>query len=420
MFDENSIVDRIISGDDSAFERLADLYAPKVYQYALRYLGQENEAEQAVEETFLQIGSKLGGNVDSELSVWIFRIAANACADIQRRKRGTMSTMAVFHLREIRKDDQDEKRDLDEAIQSQLLRLTRQQREVILLRDLCGLNDAATGQVLGMDADGVRLRLSRARKNLRDLLLRQNILSQPKERNGDNRDCQNYRELCSQYVDEYITQEDKAALLDHIQECPQCAAYLNDLTLIGRSLSHMEEGEIPRELRERVIENTKKQSREIKSVRRRGVWIPLLILIASAAIFVALTCSGVLGGLYISATVHDTASRVEKENGSGGSSVVMKEEIMVPDVVAANSYAFVIAAAGEATPPELSTSASLLAADNTNGVEYYMVDNDFSLVQKLTEGMQSLGYELETINNNQLIISSTAPQGLFIVIHQVD
>lgn len=419
MFDENSIVDRIVSGDDSAFERLADLYAPKVYQYALRYLGQENEAEQAVEETFLQIGSKLGGNVDSELSVWIFRIAANACADIQRRKRGSMSTMAVFHLREIKKDDQDEKRDLDEAIQSQLLRLTRQQREVILLRDLCGLNDVATGQVLGMDADGVRLRLSRARKNLRDLLLRQNILSQPKERSEDDRDCQNYRELCSQYVDEYIAQKDKAALLDHIQECPQCAAYLNDLTLIGRSLSHMEEGEIPQELRERIIENAKKQSREIKSVRRRGVWIPLLILIASAAIFVVLTCSGVLGGLYISATVPDTNSHVEEGSG-GGSGIVMKEKIAVPDMVAANSYAFVIAAAGESTPPELSTSASLLAADDINGVEYYMVDNDFSLVQKLTEGMQSLGYELETINNNQLIISSTASQGLFIVIHQVD
>ncbi|MDO4174916.1 MAG: sigma-70 family RNA polymerase sigma factor [Eubacteriales bacterium] len=417
MFDENSIVDRIISGDDSAFERLADLYAPKVYQYALRYLGQESEAEQAVEETFLQMGKKLGANSDSQLSVWIFRIAANACADIQRRKRGSRSTMAVFHLRENKREDPASEKILDEAIQSQLLRLTRQQREVILLRDLCGLSDLDTGQVLDMDADGVRLRLSRARKNLRDLLLRQGVLQQPKKKSDDSRDCPNYRELCSQYVDEYITPENKTALLDHIQECPACAAYLNDLTAIGRSLAHMQEGDIPHALRERLLENAKRQSQEIKSVRRRGVWIPTLILVIVAAVFTGLTCSGLLGGLYVNATEVPKGSHTDlQESGSA----VLREEISIPDTVAANSYAFVIAAAGETIPPELSTSATLLAADERNGVEYYTVDNDFSLVQKLTEGMQSLGYELESINNNQLVISSTTQQGLFIVIHKTD
>ena len=46
------------------------------------------------------------------------------------------------------------------------------------------------------------------------------------------------------------------------------------------------------------------------------------------------------------------------------------------------------------------------------------MDNDFSLVQKLTEGMESLGYDLESVNNNQLIITSSSGQGLFVVIHK--
>ena len=83
-----------------------------------------------------------------------------------------------------------------------------------------------------------------------------------------------------------------------------------------------------------------------------------------------------------------------------------------------NSYAFVIAAEGESTLPELSASAALLAADDSSQVEYYAVDNDFSLVQKLTEGMESLGYDLESVNNNQLIIASSSGQGLFVVIHK--
>ena len=217
MIDENSIVNRILSGDTSAVERLVDLYESRVYQYALRYLGQENEAEQAVIEIFRQIFRKLGAKTDSQMYIWVFRITANVCADIQRHKRGNKSTMAVFRLREVKKGGTDEKKELDEAIQAQLLRLTRQQREVILLRDLCGLDDMAAGQVLGMDEDGIRKRLSRARKNLRDLLLRQGALTQTKEKAKDNQNCQDFRELCSQYVDECITEEDKAALLDHIQ-----------------------------------------------------------------------------------------------------------------------------------------------------------------------------------------------------------
>ena len=417
MIDENSIVNRILSGDTSAVERLVDLYESRVYQYALRYLGQENEAEQAVIEIFRQIFRKLGAKTDSQMYIWVFRITANVCADIQRHKRGNKSTMAVFRLREVKKGGTDEKKELDEAIQAQLLRLTRQQREVILLRDLCGLDDMAAGQVLGMDEDGIRKRLSRARKNLRDLLLRQGALTQTKEKAKDNQNCQDFRELCSQYVDECITEEDKAALLDHIQICPQCAAYLNDLTLIGRSLSHMEEGEAPECLREKLIENAKRQSQEIKNSRRRGTWIPTLILVAVAAVFTVLNCTGILGGLYVNSIADLEESDISAVERRGDQAALL-ENITIPDAVTSNSYAFVIAAEGESTLPELSASATLLTADDSSQVEYYAVDNDFSLVQKLTEGMESLGYDLESVNNNQLIITSSSGQGLFVVIHK--
>lgn len=417
MIDENSIVNRILSGDMLAVERLVDLYESRVYQYALRYLGQENETEQAVIEIFRQIFGKLGANTDSQLYIWVFRITVNVCADIQRHKRGNKSTMAVFRLREVKKGRSDHKKELDEAIQTQLLRLTRQQREVLLLRDLCGLDDIATGQVLGIDEDGIRKRLSRARKNLRDLLLRQGALVQVKEKVKDNQDCQHFREMCSRYVDECITEEDKAMLLDHIQECPQCAAYLNDLTLIGRSLSHMEEGEAPESLREKLIEHAKRQSQEMKDIHRRGIWIPTLILVTAAVVFTVLNCTGILGGLYVNSMAnleeHDLPS-VERQEDR----VVLLENITIPDAVASNSYAFVIAAEGESSLPELSASAVLLAADDTSQMEYYAVDNDFSVVQKLTEGMESLGYDLEPVSNSQLIIASGSSQGLFVVIHK--
>lgn len=150
MFDENSLVERVLSGDEDAFARLVARLEPRVYQYALRYLGEEQEARQATIETFNQVYRKLHRNMELRLSIWTLRLAADVCADIQKRKRGGKSSMAVFRLREIPHGKHGKKQaamDLDAAIQSQLLRLTRQRREV-LLRDLIGLSDAETGQVL--------------------------------------------------------------------------------------------------------------------------------------------------------------------------------------------------------------------------------------------------------------------------------
>lgn len=411
MFDENSIVDRILRGDDAAFERVIARYEHRVYQYALRFLGHQEDACAATEEIFHRMYRQIASCTDQQLSAWVFRIAAEVCAEYQHRLRG--AKVSVFRLRD---PFHREEHDLAEEIRLQLLRLARQQREVLLLHDLCGLNDEETGLVLGLDVSGVRLRLSRARKNLRDLLIRQNALGQPDA--VQHGACQHYRELCSRYVDECIADRDKADLLDHIQTCPACSAYLNDLTVIGRSLSHLEEEQPPEELRENIIAAARQQAEHVQEHRRRTVHRPMLMILGMAAAVLTLLCSGVLGGLFVNSRYSVQPEESVPTAGSGGIARSVQEEIHVPDVVTANSYAFVIAAKGKTDLPELSTSAVLLAGDSGDGVEYYAVENDLSLARKLADGMESVGYEMETVNSNQLVISSAASQGLFIIIYQ--
>lgn len=416
MFDENSLVDRVLSGDEAAFERLVNRYENKIYQYALRFLGQEAEASAVTEEVFSQIYSGLSENTDEQLHIWLFRTTANICAEKQRRKRGSKGPIAAIRLHEQPKNEAERVRSLTEGIQDQLLRLPRQQREIILLRDLCGMDDDETAKILDINRSGIRLRLSRARKNLRDQLVRQTILQEPKERSGSAKDNQHYRELCSQYVDECITEEDKAALLDHIQECPSCAAYLNDLTDIGRSLSHMAEDAPPEELHGKIMEAASRQAKHVQSSRRREYYVPLTLVVSAAVVILVLIGSGVLGGLFVNTTDMETPDLYGR--GSGEQQAMLSEGIDIPDAVTGNSYAFVIAAAGAVDLPELSTSAELLAGDAGDGVEYYSVENDFNLVQKLTDGLESVGYELETVTDNQLVISTGASKGLFIVIRE--
>lgn len=424
MFDENSIVDRILSGDDSAFDRIVDRYEHKVYQYALHFLGREESACLATEEVFYQMYSKLSERTDCLLSTWVFRITANVCADFQHYKRGAKGAAVfsdvVFRRQELSDKEQKEQY-IDEAIQTLLLRLTRQQREVLLLCDLCGLSDEETGQILKLDERGVRSRLSRARKNLRELLLRQGILDPFNHPSGQryhaSKACHEYRELCSQYVDECISDADKTLLLDHIQECTSCAAYLNDLTVIGRSLSHMEEAEPPAALREKIISAARRQAEHVHLHRKRAFHLPVVMFVVAAAIFLALIGSGVLGGLFVNFT---EAAQNGADNFGAGSAEghVLAEEITVPETVTGSSYAFVIAASGNTDLPELSTAATLIAWDEDNAVEYYSVDNDINLVQKLTDGLESVGYEMESVGNNQIVIAANAAQGLFVIIHR--
>ncbi len=428
MFDENSIVDRILDGDLSAFERLIDRYERKVYQYALRFLGRKEDACIATEETFYQISRKIQTCTDASLSTWVLRIAANVCAEHQHRKRGARGAVFAEMFRQRDGDGRGEI-DLDEAIQAILLRQTRQEREVLLLRDLCGLNDEETGQVLGLDQNSVRQRLSRARKNLRQLLLKQGVLGSAEQLHAaQTKDCPDYRELCSRYVDECISDADKEALLDHIQECSACASYLADLTRIGRSLAHMEEEAPPEELREKILAVARDQAGHMQQRRRKMAHWPQIAVLLLAPLVLGLLVSGALGGVFVNSYQDVTPPQAESadgdtdgdtdEDGKSQISPVQEGRLVVPDAVAVNSYAFVIAAEGNTDLPELSSSAVLLASDTSRGVEYYLVDNDFNLVQKLIDGMESVGYEIETVNNNQLVISSSASEGLFVVIHK--
>ena len=415
MFDENSIVDRVLSGDASAFERLVNRYEHRVYQYALRFLGLEQDACTVTGEIFGRMYRQLGKCTDAQLSTWVFRIATEICAEYQHRKRNTKN--AVIRLREDHKEH-----DLSGEIQIQLLRLARQQREVLLLRDLCGLDDAETSAILHLDETGVRQRLSRARKNLRDLLIKQDVLTTSVESmtfwHNMPKECQNFRELCSCYVDGCISEQDKCALIDHIQECKECAAYLNDLTAIGRTLSHLQEQKQPEDLHDKIMAEAHRQIESMRVYRKKQIHRPMMAILVATAICFILVGSGVIGGLFVNSK--NLTLQQESSTSTEDSKLRLIEDVDIPEVVGANSYAFAIAAAGNTDLPELSTSATLLTSDAGEGVEYYVVENDLNLMKKLIDGLESVGYDTEMVNDHQLVITPSAAQGLFIIIHCED
>lgn len=184
MSNEKALVQQAKAGDRNAFAALVSAYEGKIYNLALRYLGNREDAMDASQEVFLRVFRFLPGfQEESGFSTWIYRIAVNVCKDmlVKRNKRNELSLelpddeddYRTVEVADERYDPQAivEQSDLRESLASAIAELPQQQREMIVLRDIQGLSYEEIGQVLCLESGTVKSRLSRARENLRKKLL---------------------------------------------------------------------------------------------------------------------------------------------------------------------------------------------------------------------------------------------------------
>lgn len=174
-------------GDPAAYRLLVDLNSASVYNVALKLLGDEQEAEDVLQETFMSAFEAVAGfEGRSKLSTWLYRIAYNASL-MRLRKRKQMTTFSLD--RPARDEDgiglpmrhqlvdwstvpDDElltaeaREEMDRAIAE----LPEALRSTFVLRDIQGLSGAETAEVLGITVQAVKTRLHRARLQLRDRL----------------------------------------------------------------------------------------------------------------------------------------------------------------------------------------------------------------------------------------------------------
>jgi RNA polymerase sigma-70 factor (ECF subfamily) len=174
------------AGDPAAYRQLVDENSPKIYSMALGLLGDEQEAEDVLQETFLsafQAIDRFEGR--SKLSTWLYRIGYNASL-MRLRKRGRMTTFSLDQPTGEAADNQHDSRHLvdwsalpdDQLLSAEareemnraIAELPETLRSTFILRDIQGLSGAETADVLGITVQAVKNRLHRARLKLRDQL----------------------------------------------------------------------------------------------------------------------------------------------------------------------------------------------------------------------------------------------------------
>lgn len=177
-------LDALRAGDRSEFARLVDTHYEMVYRLASKMLGNNQDAEDVLQETFIKAYRHLS-NFDgrSRLSTWLYRIATNEALMVLRRNRpDSFSIDASLETGEAEIEpvqivdwcclpeeelmSTEARRYLDHAITE----LPPATRAVFILRDIQGLSTRETGQILGITEGAVKTRLSRARLRLRELL----------------------------------------------------------------------------------------------------------------------------------------------------------------------------------------------------------------------------------------------------------
>jgi RNA polymerase sigma-70 factor (ECF subfamily) len=184
------LVRRAKAGEMAAFEQLATRYERRVYSLALRILRQEQDAEDITQQTFLSVLEHLEDfREESSFATWITRIATFAALKVIRKRRG-LDTVSLEQTTEAedeygqiphpeyiadwRESPEQlvERRETQRLITEALDKLADNQRLVFILRDVEGLSIQETAELLGLSESNVKVRLLRARLQLREVLTR--------------------------------------------------------------------------------------------------------------------------------------------------------------------------------------------------------------------------------------------------------
>ena len=182
---DESLIRRIKAGDVQAFEEIVKTYEKPVYNLALRYTGNPDDAFDVSQDVFLRVYRSIDTfKGQSKFSTWLYQIATNICIDHCRkasRKKEISMTVTDDTGEETELDFADnsytpeqviEQEELKEELNRCIGKLGDEHRLILTLRDIEGLSYQEIGTILQMEQGTVKSRLFRAREKLRKLLLK--------------------------------------------------------------------------------------------------------------------------------------------------------------------------------------------------------------------------------------------------------
>ncbi len=177
--DDIALIERTLSGDETAFALLVEKYQKHVHAIVWRTIKDFHIAEDIVQETFLKAHQKLGTlNDPQRFSAWINAIATRRCLAWFRENRLNSELADNINIATKQSDSYSRyisgeqskaaAQELREIIKKWLLKLQESERTVVTLHYFDGLPCADIAAFLGVTTNTIKSRLNRARNRLKE------------------------------------------------------------------------------------------------------------------------------------------------------------------------------------------------------------------------------------------------------------
>jgi RNA polymerase sigma-70 factor (ECF subfamily) len=174
---ESATVARAREGDADAYRMLVEHHSRNLFRLAFRMTGNEQDAEDVVQETFLRAHKQLARyEARSAFSTWLYRIAANCSLDLIRsRKRRTGAAEPEDVLRSVAGQEPGPDKlvysgEVQRTVALAMNELSQQERTAFVLRHFEGQSIADIGSVLGLTENAAKHSIFRAVRKLRRAL----------------------------------------------------------------------------------------------------------------------------------------------------------------------------------------------------------------------------------------------------------
>jgi RNA polymerase sigma-70 factor, ECF subfamily len=180
------LIQAINAGQVDRFHELVKRYEQKLYNFSLRMCGDHSDAQDMVQDTFLNVFKYLKDfRYETKFKNWLYKVAASTCIKIKRKSK--FAPERELSLDEFLPGDNAEvvekvpewallpldkllNEELAAVIQKGILSIPKKYRMVIVLRDIEGFSTSETAQILNLSPANVKVRLHRARLYLREKL----------------------------------------------------------------------------------------------------------------------------------------------------------------------------------------------------------------------------------------------------------
>lgn len=179
--DDEATVRAAQRGDLDAYNRLVRLYERQAYAVALRLMRRPDQAEDAVQDAFIQAYRALDTFKGGSFRAWLVRIVTNRCYDLLRAGNRRAADSLDDQLFEAEPQwsttsapDDPERRatqaELGRMLEGALDDLPPEQKQAVILCDIQGYEYAEAAEIMGCALGTVKSRLSRGRSALREAL----------------------------------------------------------------------------------------------------------------------------------------------------------------------------------------------------------------------------------------------------------